>query len=589
MNLKGSTILSSKPSLIRFKYLLYGLIFLGTLPKTISAQILPPDLYCVKNDTLLWTPVVNNCGAFISYDIYAANNASGPYSLIFSVTNLTQTSYFNSNANGMTWYYYMLSNYNCPGQVSISSDTLDNLIPPKVPIESITVANGKTKLSWQTPITTKQIAYVIYKNTPGGIIPIDTVANVNSYIDQSSNPDLQSEVYYILSLDLCGNVSLFDKAHYSIFLTAIKDSCKSVVNLNWSAYQNWVNGVKQYQVLTSTNSGPFILKDTVPGNITKYELKDLTPGDTLCVIIKALEVNSTITSSSNIACLEVKILWQTLSNTSVNAANLTDLDWEWSTNVPFQSADLYAGTTKNNINSKLAYTSMLPLMQLNNYSDLVSKPSFGPVYYQIRIKDVCNNIQESNILSTVYLSGKANNDITNTLNWVFPAHDKLTINAYSLHRIVNAQDLELITVPETETSFIDPIDINNPAEENVCYYVEALGNIEILPGFIKPDTIRSNTVCLGQSGTLYFPNAFAPDGLNDQFKPASVFTNDGEYQLLIYDRWGKKVFESNDIDIGWNGAIGFVALPIGVYAYYAKLRQSNGNVIERKGTVMLVR
>lgn len=573
-------------SLLKF---VYSFILLCIITSITNAQVLPPDLYCVKNDTLLWTPPVNNCGPFISYDIYASNTKSGPYTLINSITNPNQTSFFNSNANGMTWYYYMLSNYNCPGQNAVSSDTLDNLIPPKVPIEAVSVINGKTVLNWQTPLTSKQISFVIYKNTSGGIVPIDTVSNVNSYTDINSNPELKSEVYYILSLDLCGNTSLFDKAHYSIYLTAVRDSCKSIVNLSWTPYQNWLNGVQEYQIWTSTNGAPFIMAASMAANVNKYDLTNLTPGDSLCVIIKALEANSNIVSVSNEACLEVKVLWFSLTNTSVNATNLTDLNWEWSTNVNFKSTELYAGSTQNNINTKLAYTTPAFLTPLNNYADLISKPSLLPIYYQIRVKDVCDNVQKSNILSTVFLSGKANNDLTNSLNWVFPLHEKFTVSGYTLHRIVNNQDAVLTSVANTESSYIDAIDINDPNEENVCYYVQAIGDIEILPGIIKNDTIRSNTICLGQSGTLYFPNAFAPEGLNDQFKPASVFSNNSDYQLLIYDRWGKKLFESNDINIGWNGSVGIVAMPIGMYTYYAKLTQSNGNVIERKGTVMLVR
>ena len=207
------------------------------------AQIQSPDLYCIKNDTLFWNLPNNNCGPFISYQIFVSKNINGPYALLADITNPTQTKYFDSNVNGMTLYYYMLSNFNCPGQSQISSDTLDNLIPPLIPIESVTVVNGKTIVTWQAN-TTEQLAYIVYKNTPAGTVPIDTVFSGNSYIDQNSGPGNRSEIYYILSMDLCGNTSIFDKAHYSIFLTNPKDSCSSAVKLNWSPYQNWPNVIQ---------------------------------------------------------------------------------------------------------------------------------------------------------------------------------------------------------------------------------------------------------------------------------------------------------------------------------------------------------
>ncbi|NLN72649.1 MAG: PKD domain-containing protein, partial [Bacteroidales bacterium] len=56
---------------------------------------------------------------------------------------------------------------------------------------------------------------------------------------------------------------------------------------------------------------------------------------------------------------------------------------------------------------------------------------------------------------------------------------------------------------------------------------------------------------------FWIPNAFTPDrdGLNDMFGPiASGFINDG-YEMVIYDRWGKVAFYSNDYYKRWDGSI----------------------------------
>jgi gliding motility-associated-like protein len=52
---------------------------------------------------------------------------------------------------------------------------------------------------------------------------------------------------------------------------------------------------------------------------------------------------------------------------------------------------------------------------------------------------------------------------------------------------------------------------------------------------------------------IYLPNTFTPngDGLNDVFIP--VGKNIATMQLLIFDRWGAVLFESNDPTIGWDG------------------------------------
>ena len=59
--------------------------------------------------------------------------------------------------------------------------------------------------------------------------------------------------------------------------------------------------------------------------------------------------------------------------------------------------------------------------------------------------------------------------------------------------------------------------------------------------------------------------------------------------MSIWDRWGQKVFETNDINIGWTGRTGFQEYPQGVYTYKISLLQLNGRKVEETGVVMLIR
>ncbi len=67
---------------------------------------------------------------------------------------------------------------------------------------------------------------------------------------------------------------------------------------------------------------------------------------------------------------------------------------------------------------------------------------------------------------------------------------------------------------------------------------------------------------------IYVPNAFTPDGngLNEVFLPVSncKITN---YQLIILNRWGVKIFESNNPNIGWNGKLNEILQSNDVYVY----------------------
>ncbi len=94
---------------------------------------------------------------------------------------------------------------------------------------------------------------------------------------------------------------------------------------------------------------------------------------------------------------------------------------------------------------------------------------------------------------------------------------------------------------------------------------------------------------------VYAPTAFSPngDGTNEWFS-VSVAGNvpAAWYQLLIFDRWGKLIFQTNDQTQGWNGNFDGQPLPEGAYGW--QLRYRNQGLDESRfrsesGTVILIR
>ena len=73
----------------------------------------------------------------------------------------------------------------------------------------------------------------------------------------------------------------------------------------------------------------------------------------------------------------------------------------------------------------------------------------------------------------------------------------------------------------------------------------------------------------------YVPNAFTPDNddFNDIFQP--VFTSGFDpfnYKLLIFNRWGEVLFESNNANIGWDGTYGGKIVKEGTYVWKIEFR-----------------
>lgn len=88
---------------------------------------------------------------------------------------------------------------------------------------------------------------------------------------------------------------------------------------------------------------------------------------------------------------------------------------------------------------------------------------------------------------------------------------------------------------------------------------------------------------------MFLPDAFTPnnDGKNDTF---NAFTNChvSDFSMMIFDRWGSKVFESTDIDNGWDGIVRGEAMCTGVYIWI--LQFNDGFTVRKKeGSVTLIR
>lgn len=100
-----------------------------------------------------------------------------------------------------------------------------------------------------------------------------------------------------------------------------------------------------------------------------------------------------------------------------------------------------------------------------------------------------------------------------------------------------------------------------------------------------------------RGGYINFPNAFRPRpdagsgssqyDLNAIFKPSHQDVD--QYHLMVFNRWGQLIFESKNIDEGWNGFFGGQMAQQEVYVWVAKGRFISGKEFNKTGHVLLVR
>jgi gliding motility-associated-like protein len=78
----------------------------------------------------------------------------------------------------------------------------------------------------------------------------------------------------------------------------------------------------------------------------------------------------------------------------------------------------------------------------------------------------------------------------------------------------------------------------------------------------------------------YVPNSFTPDGdeFNQTFQP--VFTSGFDpfdFNMIIFDRWGEVIFETNNADFGWDGSYHGKVVKEGTYSWKIEFKTSKSD------------
>lgn len=101
--------------------------------------------------------------------------------------------------------------------------------------------------------------------------------------------------------------------------------------------------------------------------------------------------------------------------------------------------------------------------------------------------------------------------------------------------------------------------------------------------------VAKATVNVAGAPQPFVPNAFTPngDGNNDVFM---VFGEGiSKINLQVFNRWGEKVYESNNQFDGWDGTYKGLLQNTNVFVYQVTATYLNGKTFDSKGTVTLVR
>ncbi|WP_020567229.1 T9SS type B sorting domain-containing protein [Neolewinella persica] len=180
-----------------------------------------------------------------------------------------------------------------------------------------------------------------------------------------------------------------------------------------------------------------------------------------------------------------------------------------------------------------------------------------------------------------------------SLEVVFSENCKNTFYAQNLISVFDPPEANFTYSPFVPSNIMPTVHFENTTVGDVEEVIWNFGNGEISSSFNSVTTfdlpgiydvqllVTSSNNCIDSTTyqvsvnnlvNMYIPNAFSPngDGINDKFEVDAI-GQILEYEIIIFDRWGGVVYESDNIDGSWNGNLpGGEISATGVYAYLIK-------------------
>lgn len=137
----------------------------------------------------------------------------------------------------------------------------------------------------------------------------------------------------------------------------------------------------------------------------------------------------------------------------------------------------------------------------------------------------------------------------------------------------------------TPPTWLDCINCTSPVstpDETITYTVIVVDS----NGCSASDEV---TIIVDFDYVIWVPNIFSPngDGNNDIAYVRGKGVKD--FTFVIYDRWGEKVFETSDLNIGWDGTFRGKAMNNAVFVYYLEATFLDGTETTKKGDITLIR
>ena len=401
-----------------------------------------------------------------------------------------------------------------------------------------------------------------------------TTFTIIDTINQVLNPGS----YTIQNLNTANN-------YYCISITAF-DPCDGDMrqsNIGCSINLEVTPQNQQNLVEWATNSTDFLLysvfkEGNLISNINQQGQTQYTDNQVICGLIYeyqvSMEENSgflSISDTISTTAISTDIPDPIENITAIVMGQDVQLSWEEPQNYLAQGYIISRSIDNSNFD-------ILDTISTTTFSDPELFTQSTQYFYKIQYYDACGNLSAESIIASPVLLVS---EYDKTLVWSEYEGWIDGVIEYILEKYdENGQLIESIPLG-LSTSY------NEDYATNPYQYV--LYKIVAVPFDLTNGNVDSNILEVIYRSKVTFPNAFSPDGdgLNDVFNFKSRYVT--AVKMKIYNRWGELVYQTNEVDRGWDGTINGKPAPLGAYIHHTELTDDMGITFVKSGEIILIR
>ncbi len=493
-------------------------------------------------------------------------------------------------------YRVSYQNSNCEMSSQEATEDFQDLLGPVRPeIETVLIDpfTGWAYIYWY-PVSAPDLAQYRVKliTPPPNSMDINIATefpgtNETEYVEASTTGPNE---FAVVAFDECvtgdgetGNDMSYTTTHTTMFLKWDYTQCDQTANLSWNPYEGWEEGIELYRLHVNNGIDDEIIE--IAAGETSYEL-EITPNLEYCIYLEAVSNGDQRASTSNMACFTTNypsvIDYAYISSVStVDNENLQINLLQDSTGIG-TTYELYRrreGSQYQQITTLNQST-----QELITFTDTDVDPQNIIYTYKFRIFDGCGQeLFETNTGRNIVLSArKGNQELENIAEWnTYATWEEGALEYRLLRKLGSEMDYSEHEILGNDVqNYSENVEDFMEDEGEFCYQIIAIENEN---SYGVTGISESNTVCLTQDPLVWIPNAIVINGANDVFKPVAGFIDFESYEMEIRNRWGEKLFASNDVNDGWDGTYKGSPVREDMYLYTIVYRDGSGKSYVKQG------